>query len=897
MASTSMPSTSVLDTNQRAMGDTRKKTSAIETVCYCTLHEDSAHKEPLSPTPEQSSSGCQWSTEEHILEHQFVAAALKQEHTPCYPEMTDRSFLHHEPYFYEYECTFPNSPIHHSPTVGHNFGRHRGKLGSDPTFILSLVRWARIGSSQLAGDDDQIDRLNYQITGLILLILIALTGMRQYLSNLPLQCWIPQEFSRSWEEYAENYCWVTNTYYSNLQSRLPPPEERQNVVRYYQWATFVLAVQAAGFYLPCIVWRLLQNYSGFQIQRIMKSAMQVSCSPIASVTASVSGLARYMDTVIYRRQYKLWQRPASFIHLFEPTSYYKFSPVKEPTSSVKTVQFKSAPVQRTGFKRDQATEDPQSFGKTTLRSYKKAPAPPPPVQSQKQVIKQIGSCSKPTTASINIQAKRKPDRRKDKLASSGFCHVCHFCFSSNHVERKTSVHCENIKGKTVQTTKLLETTAVTKQGEDKQGHFQSSSCSRPRMTYCPIRCWSCRNEKRNTQSRLSEQPNIKHYTSRDGGFIKRKQKNERWITRLSHICRLSGNGLLVVIRLLLTFICLIPGCLFHWMRGSQGIKCIQRSSSFLFYLYTTIKLLYLFNVIGQLCFLKYFLGTESYLFGLHVLNDLINGRPWTQTGNFPRVTYCDFEAKKTGKNYKYTLQCVLPLNLFLEKVYVFLWFWFLFVAMLTTYSLFKWLYRLSIPHRRRTFIHKFLIPWKFPYGCEKVNKHLFNVFVDKYLDSNGVFLLWLISMNASELVAGELISALWDLFWARICFMTSILPTQGFPVQEFGENANRGFEESSSSSQTTNRMPPYGLSVLLQSEGKWYSTGHLPNAISTGSLIDIETPILKAEPAVITPIPVSPMPRRATSGSLIVPAVLINQSTDNPSAKASVVDSSLDSIV
>ncbi|KAA3676136.1 uncharacterized protein DEA37_0013112, partial [Paragonimus westermani] len=107
-----------------------------------------------------------------------------------------------------------------------------------------------------------------------------------------------------------------------------------------------------------------------------------------------------------------------------------------------------------------------------------------------------------------------------------------------------------------------------------------------------------------------------------------------------------------VCRLAVNFFCLIPSCLCHWFRGSQRSKCIKRSNSFLFYLYVTIKLLYLFNLIGQLLFMKLFLGTDSYFFGFHVLRDLIYGRVWSQTGNFPRVTYCDFETKKTGKNYK-----------------------------------------------------------------------------------------------------------------------------------------------------------------------------------------------------------------------------------------------------
>lgn len=117
---------------------------------------------------------------------------------------------------------------------------------------------------------------------------------------------------------------------------------------------------------------------------------------------------------------------------------------------------------------------------------------------------------------------------------------------------------------------------------------------------------------------------------------------------------------------------------------------------------------------------------------------------------------------------RYTLQCVLPLNLFLEKVYIFLWFWMIFVAIMTTYSLFKWLSRLSIPQSRHHFIRKFLIPWKLPNGCDDPERHVMKRFVDQYLDLNGVFILWLIATNAGELISGELIAALWDLFRMRL---------------------------------------------------------------------------------------------------------------------------------
>ncbi|TGZ55299.1 hypothetical protein CRM22_010459 [Opisthorchis felineus] len=877
MASNLMPSTSCLMNNQNDVETPDSPTNETKLACYCEQHcpaEYHAHNDDALPTPGHSSSGCQWSTEEQILEQQFATEALKQGRTIRYPEMNDRSLLRGTPYFYEYEGTFPSSPMDHSPTVGHNFGRHRGKLSSDPTFILSLVRWARIGSSRLAGDDDQIDRLNYQITGLILLILIALTGMRQYLSHLPLQCWIPQEFSRSWEEYAENYCWVTNTYYANLESRLPPPEERQNVVRYYQWATFALAVQAAGFYLPCIVWRLLQNHSGFQVQRIMHSTIQVNCAPMASVSAAIGGVAKYIDAVIYRRQYKIWQRPATFSGLFEPVYCYKFSPVEQSAERSKTVPFREAQVQPKDYKILKTSEDPHHHGRATLRSHKKSPAPAPPVDSQQKAPKQTSRSTTPASAQSNGRSGAKPGRKQSSLGSASFCDVCCARFSSCFINQKTSAKNEETDAQSMQTLKPLIEPPTAKTSDEHLDSCRASGQWRTGSAYCPTWCWTHQGESGETHSHSPERKKSGQYQTSEVWFtLKRK-------ALLPRLCNMLGKGFAVVCRLLSTFVCLIPGCLYHWMRGSQRIKCIQRSNAFLFYLYTTIKLLYLLNILGQLCFLKYFLGTDSYIFGLHVLYDLLNGKPWTQTGNFPRVTYCDFEAKKTGKNYKYTLQCVLPLNLFLEKV------------------LLKWLSRLSIPHRRRNFIHKFLIPWKFPYGCEQLNKRSLNLFVDKYLDCNGVFVIWLVSMNASELVAGELISALWDLFWTRICVASSFLPAQVFSKTEFGDNANRAFDESSSSSHTIHQLTPCEQPLLVPTEGKWHSTGHLPNAVPTGSLAaDVATKI-EAKADMSSYIPHSPAAfTRTTSSSLIIPAVLINQSTNDSSVKASAMGSSLDSIV
>jgi len=61
---------------------------------------------------------------------------------------------------------------------------------------------------------------------------------------------------------------------------------------------------------------------------------------------------------------------------------------------------------------------------------------------------------------------------------------------------------------------------------------------------------------------------------------------------------------------------------------------------------------------------------------------------------FPKITKCTFHKYgPTGTIEKHDGLCVLPLNIINEKIYIFLWFWFAFLAVLTG----LWfLYRLAI---------------------------------------------------------------------------------------------------------------------------------------------------------------------------------------------------------
>ena len=60
---------------------------------------------------------------------------------------------------------------------------------------------------------------------------------------------------------------------------------------------------------------------------------------------------------------------------------------------------------------------------------------------------------------------------------------------------------------------------------------------------------------------------------------------------------------------------------------------------------------------------------------------------------FPRMTKCTFyKYGVSGEVERHDAVCILPLNVVNEKIYVFLWFWFLFLGVL---SLLTVIYRVS----------------------------------------------------------------------------------------------------------------------------------------------------------------------------------------------------------
>ncbi|XP_063235922.1 innexin inx2 [Bacillus rossius redtenbacheri] len=103
------------------------------------------------------------------------------------------------------------------------------------------------------------------------------------------------------------------------------------------------------------------------------------------------------------------------------------------------------------------------------------------------------------------------------------------------------------------------------------------------------------------------------------------------------------------------------------------------------------------NVVGQIFFMDFFLDGEFSTYGSDVvkfteMEPEERGDPMARV--FPKVTKCTFHKfGPSGSVQKFDGLCVLPLNIVNEKIYVFLWFWFVVLSIVTGLSL---LYRIIV---------------------------------------------------------------------------------------------------------------------------------------------------------------------------------------------------------
>lgn len=188
----------------------------------------------------------------------------------------------------------------------------------------------------------------------------------------------------------------------------------------------------------------------------------------------------------------------------------------------------------------------------------------------------------------------------------------------------------------------------------------------------------------------------------------------------------------------------------------------KRSGRFLTRLYLFVKLLYLINVLVQFQILSAFLGFNFWGYGADVVRMLQDDAPMEDLDNFPRVGMCDFQIRQLQNIQSHTVQCALPINMYLEKAYAALWFIMIILALVTALSLIKWTVEEVFTTRRERFLRKYLEMLR--EKEDEVEVRLFQHFVRRYLRDDGVFLMRILTNNAGEIAAFDILKLLWAKF-------------------------------------------------------------------------------------------------------------------------------------
>ena len=195
--------------------------------------------------------------------------------------------------------------------------------------------------------------------------------------------------------------------------------------------------------------------------------------------------------------------------------------------------------------------------------------------------------------------------------------------------------------------------------------------------------------------------------------------------------------------------------------------CNRRQGTFLTALYLSVKVLYLLNVVGQFLIINGFMRTKDTLYGFEYIKTFWSGEYLKENMLFPRVTMCDFQIRDLQNIRRWTVQCVLPINLFNEKIFTFLWFWLLVVTCLSVFNFIKWLYLIVIKRNNYKYVKKYLTLNN--RLQDSMDKKLSRRFAESYLRDDGCFVARMIGIHAGDMAITDLLDTMWINYRLKEC--------------------------------------------------------------------------------------------------------------------------------
>jgi hypothetical protein len=181
-------------------------------------------------------------------------------------------------------------------------------------------------------------------------------------------------------------------------------------------------------------------------------------------------------------------------------------------------------------------------------------------------------------------------------------------------------------------------------------------------------------------------------------------------------------------------------------RGHLSLRFIFKNGTYLSTCHFLIKILYGLIAFSQIYLLNYWLRDKYYsklsffetIFGLH--NFRLSER-------FPRMTLCKFHVYLLTDDQVNWIQCALPINIYIEKMYLILWIWLWILLLIIICDIIK-------------FIFQFLRSNSFIYDRLDILNLDQQEHVSKMLTKDGVLTLRLLKSNTNEFYINAILSNL-----------------------------------------------------------------------------------------------------------------------------------------
>lgn len=200
----------------------------------------------------------------------------------------------------------------------------------------------------------------------------------------------------------------------------------------------------------------------------------------------------------------------------------------------------------------------------------------------------------------------------------------------------------------------------------------------------------------------------------------------------------------------------IKSCLdYHRSYKSRGLlSCLRvsvfHSGTYLTVCYLWCKLLYLFLTLAQLYLLNYWLK-DSFNSSASVWQVLFGAHNFRWSERFPRMTLCKFSVYILTDQQPHWVQCALPINIYIEKMYMLVWAWLWILVVIISADIIHFVFK---SFRSTQFIRERML------DIDAKNEKL----LADDLTKDGLLMLHLVKSNTNEFYVNAILSNLVDIY-------------------------------------------------------------------------------------------------------------------------------------